>query len=197
MGADLIGYFAVGPRELDLSRIETAITEADRRLNWLREICNLLNGPQPYDNVRLCSLLAESPNLTAGERNTESDEIDLHQLTIELNRLEGMIDDLDTLTGEEAVNRFLLGGRTTRPPASREWHPMFRDSAVITDPAFPGRVIVFAGERTWGDTPDGGGFRYLAEAGHLGITASFRIHVCASFFSLIVNEPQDNRKPTL
>jgi hypothetical protein len=196
MGADLIGYFAVGPRELDLSKRETAITEADRRLDWLREICNLLNGPKPMDNGRLCCLLAQSPNLTAAERNTENDEIDLHQLTIELNRLAGMIDNIDTLTGEVAVNRFLLGGRTTRHPASSEWHPMFRDCAVITDPAFPDRVIVFAGERTWGDTPDGGGFRYLAEAGNLGITAAFGIHVCASFFSLIVNEPQDNREAT-
>jgi hypothetical protein len=194
MGADLIGYFAVGPRELDLSRRDTAIAEADRRLDWLLEICNLLNGPKPYDNATLCSLLAQSPNLTAGERNSESDEIDLYQLTIELNRLVDMIDNFENLTGEVAVDRFLLGGRTSRPPTSSEWHPMFRDSAVITAPESPDRIIVFAGERTWGDTPDGGGFHYLAEAGFLGITAAFGIHVCASFFSFIVKEPQTHRK---
>jgi len=196
MGADLIGYFAVGPRVLDLSSSRDAFAEANRRLNWLREIGNLLNGPKPLDNAQLCQLLAYSPYPLTDERTPESDEIDLHLLTDELNRLTGMIEDFDTLTGEEAVGRFLLAVKADLTKTSAEWHPMFRDSAMITDPASPERVIVFAGELSWGDTPQGRGFQLLAEIGVLGIAETFGVHVSASFFSLILQEPNTNRNST-
>jgi hypothetical protein len=193
MGADLIGYFAVGPRTLDLSNGRVGIIEANRRLNWLREIGVLLNGTEPPDNAELCRLLAYSPYPLTDERTPESDEIDLFQLANELDSLASTIEDFDTLTGEEAVGRFLIAVKADLTKTSAEWYPVFRDSAMITDPASPERVIVFAGELSWGDTPQGRGFQLLAEIGVLGIADAFGIHVNASFFTLVIESPMAKR----
>jgi hypothetical protein len=189
MGADLIGYFAVGPRELDLSLGEAAFAAANRRLDWLREVSGLVNGSKPLDNARLCQLLACSPYPLTDARNRECDEIDLNELTTELNRMAGMIEDFDTLNGEMAVGRFLLAVKADLTKSSSKWYPAFRDCAMIRDPQFPERVIVFAGDTSWGDTPQGRGFQLLAEIGALGIAEVFGIHVCASFFTLILQPP--------
>lgn len=130
-----------------------------------------------------------SPYPLTDERTPENDEIDLNLLTSELNRLAGMIEDFDTLNGEMAVGRFLLAVKADLTKPSAEWYPVFRDSAMITDPESPERVIVFAGEASWGDTPQGRGFQLLAEIGALGIAEAFGIHVYASFFSLVLQTP--------
>ena len=193
MGTDLIGYFAIGPRTLDLSNGRVAFIEANSRLNWLREISRLLNGPKPFDSAELCRLLAYSPYPLTDERQPENDEIDLNLLTDELNRLIGMIEDFDTLTGEVAVGRFLLAVKVDLTKSSAKWYPVFRDSAMITDPVMPDRVIVFAGEQSRGDSPRGRGFQLLAEIGALGIAEAFGIQVHASFFSLLIERPLARR----
>jgi len=185
MGADLIGYFAIGPRKLDDARMNAAIAEADRRLHWLREAQTVLGSPEPLDHERIRQLLSTSPYLLPDTELNEIESFDIDQLHTQLHQLIGMIDDLDTLTGKAAVDRVI-----------REWPPYFRDSASIPDPESPDRVIVFAGELSWGDTPEGAGFRFLGETATLGIAETFGIYINASFFTLVLDTPQNNRSST-
>jgi len=185
MGADLIGYFVIGPRELDPSKRSAAIAEADRRLNWLREANHLLDRSVPTDTAQLHACLLCSPYLdpdtpVPGVQDTNSD-----QLVIELEQLCSGVDGLDTLTGKEAVDRFFP--TADQPP--RDWPPVYRDSASVPDPTDPSRVIVFAGERSWGDTPEGYGFRCLAQAQVLGIGEALGIHITPSFMTVRIDLP--------
>ena len=84
-----------------------------------------------------------------------------------------MVEDIDGLTATEAVDHFI-----------KSWPPQFRDTAHITDPDDPDKVIVFAGERTWGDTPDGHGFKLLAWAGVLGIAPGLGIWIESAFMTI-------------
>lgn len=185
MGADLIGFFAIGPRELDITQREAAIAEADRRLNWLREANHLLDSSVPTDAAQLHACLLRSPYLDADTPVPGAEDISIDQLVVELEHLCCNIDGLDTLTGEDAVDRFF----PTPDQGPRDWPPVFRDSASVPNPADPSRVIVFAGEQSWGDTPEGAGFRCLAQANVLGIGESLGIHITPTFMTLRIDLP--------
>jgi len=49
------------------------------------------------------------------------------------------------------------------------WPPTWRDCARRTDPDDKKQVLVFAGDMSWGDSPDGGGYKYLDEFLNSGI----------------------------
>ncbi len=44
-----------------------------------------------------------------------------------------------------------------------QWPPEFRDVANRAMPGNPKQMLVFAGDMTWGDEPEGGGYQYLQE----------------------------------
>lgn len=185
MGADLIGFFAIGPRVLDTSKRDAAIAEADRRLNWLREANHLLDHSVPTDAAQMHACLRHSPFLEPGTALPEGEDLDCDQLVIELEQLCCNVDGLETLTGADAVDRFFQ----IPDRGARDWPPVFRDSASVPDPADPSCVIVFAGERSWGDTPEGAGFRCLAQAQVLGISEALGIHIIASFMTVRLDLP--------
>ncbi len=170
MGADLIGYFAKGPRKLPKRAMPAAEAEADRRLDWLRRVRPALEG---RDDQALIGLLADCPWLDPAERSPRPANIDLEELHGQFRHLLNLAGDIRELTGQKAVREFV-----------RSWPPRTRDAAHIVDPDIPGNLIVFAGERTWGDPPEGEGFRLLAQAGILGVAAILGVWVEAAFFSL-------------
>lgn len=43
----------------------------------------------------------------------------------------------------------------------RHWPPDARDAASRDDPDTPGQLLIFAGGMSWGDDPDGYGYKYL------------------------------------
>jgi hypothetical protein len=180
MGADLIGYFAIGPCQLDTAKREAAIDEADRRLGWLREANHLLTGSAHPDDTQLRGLLERSPYLTSDTDLQSLDRFDRDQLAFDVEYLCSSIGDLDTLTGQQVVDRFFP--ESDQPPP--DWPPIARDSASIRDPNDPGRLMVFAGEHSWGDTPQGFGFRCLARAQVLGLDETLDIHIGPSFLTL-------------
>ncbi|MFN3166976.1 MAG: hypothetical protein ACE37H_07925 [Phycisphaeraceae bacterium] len=191
MGADLIGYFAVGPRQLDPAKRQAAINEADRRLRWLREASSFLSEPAQADVTQLRDILQRSPYLDPDTDLQSLDRVDREQLIFDIEHLCSIIDDLEAMTGLQAVNRFFP--TLDRPP--QDWPPVYRDSASIRDPndlEIPegqGRLIVFAGERSWGDTPEGAGFRCLARAQVLGLDQTLGIHISPSFMTFRLDLP--------
>ena len=143
MGADLIGYFAKGPRNLPNGAIPAAIAEAERRLAWLRRAKPLIDAE---DHARLIKLLADCPWLVPGQKPCKETDIDFEQLQSEIDHLldTAGAGDVSSLTGEKIVKAFI-----------DSWPPIFRDAAHVVDPDIPDKLIVFAGERTWGDPSRG------------------------------------------
>lgn len=170
MGADLIGYFAKGPRNLPDRAIPAAIAEADRRLEWLRRA---KPAREAEDHHALYELLKYCPWANPEESLPPFDEVDFETIAYDLDDLVTKVGNVDELTGQSAVDEF-----------RGNWPPLFRDAAHLIDPDIPGKLIVFAGERTWGDTPDGDGFQLMACAGILGIAPVFGVWVEAAFITL-------------
>jgi hypothetical protein len=170
MGADLIGYFAKGPKRLPKQAIPAAIAQAQHRLNWLRRARPILESSEP---AALLSLLHDCPWISPKQMPRDQANIDLEQLRFEFERLLDSAGDLTNLTGEIVVRQFV-----------KAWPPRYRDAAHVVDPDCPAKLIVFAGERTWGDTPDGAGFQLLTQAGLLGIAPVLGVWVQAAFISI-------------
>jgi hypothetical protein len=169
MGADLIGYFAKGPKQLPKRAIPAAVAQADRRLAWLRRARPIIEAE---DHAALVKLLADCPWLVPDQKPCQETDIDFAQLESEIDHLLDTAGDISSLTGEEIVKAFI-----------DSWPPIFRDAAHVVDPDIPDKLIVFAGERTWGDPPEGDGFKLLAQAGILGIALVLGVWVEAAFFS--------------
>lgn len=170
MGADLIGYFAKGPRKLPKRDIPGAIAEADRRLAWLRKARPIVETQPP---AAVIDLLEDCPWLDPKQLKRKVDEVDWIQLRDNIAYLLNTAGDIEDLTGEKLVRQFI-----------QDWPPEFRDSAHIVDPDCPRKLIVFAGERTWGDPPEGAGFKLLSQAGILGIAPILGVWVEAAFISI-------------
>jgi len=170
MGADLIGYFAKGPRNLPERAVPAAIAEADRRLDWLRRVQPALEAG---DHRALYELLKDCPWTNPEGSLPPLPGVDFEMVSYDLDDLIAKVGNVDALTGQSAVDEFRVN-----------WPPGFRDTAHVLDPDIPGKLIVFAGDRTWGDTPDGGGFQLLSRAGILGIAPVLGVWVEAAFMTL-------------
>ena len=170
MGADLIGYFAKGPRNLPERAVPAAIAAAERRLDWLRRAQPAL---ELADQQALYELLKDCPWANSEQPLPPLPGVDFEMIGYDLEDLMAKVGNVHELTGQTAVDEF-----------RGNWPPGFRDAAHVLDPDIPGKLIVFAGDRTWGDTPDGGGFQLLSRAGILGIAPVLGVWVEAAFMTL-------------
>ena len=55
------------------------------------------------------------------------------------------------------------------------WTPDNRDTASRLDPDNRKKVIVFAGDMSWGDEPEGGGYQYLKKLCLSGVAEALKI----------------------
>ena len=170
MGADLIGYFAKGSKTLPEKAMSAASAQAEQRLEWLRKARTTVEAESP---AAVVDLLLDCPWLPPEEVKPAVVDIDFEELHCEIERMVVMADDVIDLSGEQAVQRFV-----------EMWPPLARDAAHIQDPDCPDKLIVFAGERSWGDTPDDLGFRTLSWTGLLGIAPILGVWIEAAFFTL-------------
>ena len=172
MGADLIGYFAKGPAKLPKRAVAAAIAEADRRLQWMQKARPVVEAS---DDAAVMGLIHDCPWVepVPSRRHSRDDSIDLKQLRLEIEHLLTTAGDIEGLTGQDVVKRFI-----------ECWPPRFRDTSQIVDPDCSHKLIVFAGERTWGDTPEGAGFQLLTRAGILGIGPILGVWIEAAFMTL-------------
>ena len=170
MGADLIGYFGKGPKELPQSAIPAAEAEAERRIEWLRRASKALDTTEPR---ALFELILDCPWSQPEQAPPAFEDVDFEVLRSDIENLVAAVGDVENLTGEQAVNQFV-----------ESWPPQFRDAAYIIDPDTSDKLIVFAGDKSWGDMPDGAGFRMLALAGILGVAQAFGVWVEAAFLTI-------------
>lgn len=172
MGADLIGYFAKGPRPRKFPKraVDAAIAQAAWRINWLHRAREVI---QSDDHVRLFELLADCPWADSEQQSEAPDTLDVSRIQEEIGQLLNMAGNIDDRTGEQIVREFI-----------ESWPPLFRDTAHVVDPDCPDKLLVFAGERSWGDTPTGAGFQMLTQAAVLGIAPILGVWIEAAFITL-------------
>ncbi|MCC6681644.1 MAG: hypothetical protein IT445_12145 [Phycisphaeraceae bacterium] len=170
MGADLIGYFGKGPKKLPQRAVPAAIAEAERRLEWLQRARPIVES---REHAAVIDLLRDCPWLDPKQLPCTAADVDSKQLYFEIEHLLDTVGDVTDLTGEQVVKAFI-----------EFWPPHFRDTAHVVDPDCPDKLIVFAGEHSWGDTPTGAGFQLLNQAGILGFAAVLGVWIEAAFFSL-------------
>lgn len=133
MGADQVGYLTSGPVQLDETRIaalKVRLSKAKDRIKVYYEADDTDQTDTDYD-----ALMAALGDVL--------DEPYFEQV------LDNAGCGLEGLPGEKEVDLFRdwwNGGHSGRDVLSRP------------DPINPGRVLVFAGEMTWGDTPSGHGY---------------------------------------
>ena len=142
MGADMIGYMIAGPAKLD-----DADLIAKARDN-ARYVVGKIND---YLEVRELADSADKP--LRGSTATLDDRV---QRIITDNCAMGA-DYFDGFNVEEFITEFVAF-----------WNdPNTRDAVwrMVGD-----QKVVFAGDRSWGDEPDGYGYRMLRDADTLGLT---------------------------
>jgi len=151
MGANLIGYLVKGPRTLDVSKQDKAV---DRVLRVL-EVCKKYND------------WAENPD-NIGEE-------------YDFSELDGLVDLADA---EEVFDLadIVIGFPATKESAEKivndliyNWPPRARDVVCKIDPDDENQVIVFCGDMSWGDEPEGIGYQMLKDGFMFGVWSLFGV----------------------
>jgi hypothetical protein len=186
MGADLIGIMLVGPKTLNEdSEYEAAVVDtAHRHITGVREAAvGLLQGvpqgvietrhPQYPDLVMKLDLTecrpeTATPLIPADEWSQTSEDAKWDWIN---DIVEGVVDpDMVHVIHHDSadVQKAMSDFRTV-------WRGETRDSASRLLPDNPDKQVVFAGERTWGDEPEGYGYTSLRDARALGIAQAYGV----------------------
>ena len=181
MGADLIGYFAKGPRDLPQDKVPLAIAEVDRRLAWLRRAAPFV---EKEDYSGLVGLLADCPWIPGDQGPYNEAEIETEQLGYDIGDLLSAAGNIDDLTGAIWVKDFI-----------DKWPLGCPDAAFIGDPDNPSKLMVFAGESTWGDAPGGEGYRLLAQADAFGICSFLGVWIGDALGSITISRKSTEENP--
>lgn len=165
MGADLIGYFAKGPRRLRVSDRKVFL-QVKKLLGW-------------YDKV--IGITSKEPSVPMGELRLALREYPGKD-TVRSIDVVGFADEFGWLVelSDEAVMNLVKEFRETW-----SWRTPYRDMSIIIDPDDSSKQIMFAGEMTWGDTPSGLGFTLLDNAAKLCIAEFFGVHISKPFATII------------
>lgn len=175
MGADLIGWMAKGPAELHVSpeRKQEIAQRLQELVDWARD-----NLPANYDEAEeflaQCGqeqLPACVDSMWAASYPEEFLQM-LEQLTPE--------GETDPAKSRDHLLGYIDGLVEAWPPEG------CRDVSSAIDPDDSTQVLVFAGEMTWGDEPQGEGFQLLKRLAHSGIGEAVGIRLLAGYVTLSV-----------
>jgi hypothetical protein len=150
MGADIIGYHVLGPPKLTRSLRSKAVKRINDMKEALEEICNdeeAEDGPVPDDFIDLL----KTPLFRHLSAQTEFSDLSFIREVHDPGKL---------------VDEFM-----------NFWDdPCFRDATSRIFTVKGQKVkVVFAGEMTWGDEPEGWGYTTLKAADYLGLFNIFKL----------------------
>lgn len=177
MGADLIGWFAKGPAELTVTdeqknQLVDAITPV---LHWWRglgEDRESIIGDHVDECPNTCQLGMDTDDFVAYFIATLYPPENLEDL-------DNPVDPTD-----EQIESHL---RAAIDSLIAEWPPNeYRDCAMHPDPDDESQVICFAGEMTWGDSPDGAGFKALQSLAMTGVGSAVGIKCLQGYATIKV-----------
>lgn len=142
MGADLIGYLVKVPRKFEEDRLNEARTHLKLVLDTASTLKGaLMDAKGDYENETVQNLINRLNDLFEYSSNSIEDVEDVAEQVYE-----GLVDDVLAV----------CAGR-------------FRDCSVRDDPHNENFRIVFAGELSWGDEPEGAGYTTLKAADQIGL----------------------------
>lgn len=158
MGAETIGYLVVGPVNLD-DKVEAAVAHVVKESNVARALINLIKHI-PEENLdddlvtNICGISLVFMNLYEyyGDISDTIDELESYIFSEE--EAKKVVDDF--------VNFWQHGARA-------------RDTTYRLNPLDSNYLIVFSGEQTWGNEPDGYGYTKLKQMFTLGLDEVFGI----------------------
>jgi len=143
MGADLIGYFVKGPHKFTAKARRAAVKAAQAQIDLCKEVTAWVDK---HDGSPSCNEIAGLLALGAAPSGA------IRELLQDGNLDE--IEDYAALDAAKEVEKFLLFWRD----------PGCRDVAWRVDPDNPKDRLLFAGDMSWGDEPEGGGYTAIKEA---------------------------------
>jgi hypothetical protein len=178
MGADLIGWHVKGPAQLHITNQQ--IRQLAHQLlpvaRWWRDlgedrelICGDPENACPHVSTADIDYYAEFTEvfipalLPEGDIDTEPRKFTNGKLRAHLCKL---------------VTNVLA-----------EWPPNYRDTSWIEDPDDPDQILVFAGEMSWGDEPQGGGYQAMRMLAQTGIGPAVGIKLLEGFITLTLDPP--------
>lgn len=157
MGADLIGFLVKGPEKIELT--EDLRSAAMKQLGKITEYISRYEQTQNNSSMSTAVNEALQSDLDHAYEQLGNMAEDQDMLYEELTSLELGFDD-------EALGKFV-----------EWWHsPLGRNIAYRSDPDDDTKRIFFAGDMSWGDEPDGIGYRYLKWAVYTGVGALLGIY---------------------
>ena len=186
MGADLICYIALGPRKIRLSDrkvnqvarqvreyLDGCISAAERLLMGQKNVPDPWKGSRDANqSIRLCLVSSMDDTIpkfgSIEDLRSHPEYQDLVRRTL-----------ADCGRDVEAGHVFGSGpedlAKEVRDFVAGWNDGHFRDLSYRVDPLHPRRKVVVAGERSWGDEPQGVGYQMLKKA--FGLTIAQRLGV--------------------
>ncbi len=154
MGADLVGWIVKGPKQLRVLKKhqQQIVRQLLQIVTWWRSLgddAELEYAPR----VNECPVKF-SPALLADED--------------EFLRLMGWLTDA---APENAADHSQRQGIASALERLLDWPPSCRTTHWVEDPDDASQIIVFAGEMTWGDTPETPGYKQLCFLALTGVGA--------------------------
>lgn len=155
MGADLVGFFVKGPYKFTKRAEERAVKAAQEQIDLAKPLVKWLKKYGPVSG-------AMSPD--------DKKKLKLSKLSFAMrDRFEmGFVEDLEVvakLNARKSVKKF-----------KEFWSdPYYRDVTYRPDPDDATQMLLFAGDMSCGDEPDGGGYTELKEAFMLRIPEALGI----------------------
>lgn len=161
MGVDLTGYFVIGPKHIDELQVQQAKLVAQETVNAARELMALARTKEMSGLGLLTVVALVDFNLWRINEDCAAYGED---------ELEELAEELATLTEADiglAVDNFVEWWNADGGPYARD---------TCTRPLDKDSIIVFSGDATWGDPPDGVGHGFFDEIQRLNVWDAFRLH---------------------
>jgi hypothetical protein len=160
MGADLIGFLVKGPVKFKKADIKKAEKEAEKIIDYARKVCTLLEKEAAIDGPTLSS--DEEKFLENCLKSKELSGFNGQEQHDDPHNCDSYLETIATADAAKEVADFI---RWWSGEAGREC----RDTDSRIDPDDKKQQIVFCGESTWGDTPDGLGYATMRQANWFNI----------------------------
>ena len=180
MGADLIVYIVKGPRQLIANGVESDIQQAkeaviDRAMDIfierLRTLCFCVWKADGRDEAEF----SETTFLRCDELCDKVAEVLAVECDSVIDFSELLTDFAASTSRKEVCLAYCELWQEALDDLLSLWQDGYRDSSFREDPDDPTQLILVAGEMSWGDTPQGGGYIALAVAFVLCLTDSLGI----------------------
>jgi len=186
MGADLVCYIAFGPRKINLGDrkinqvarqvreyLDGCIAAAEQLLLGQKDVPDPRKGPvDAKRSITLCLASSTDDNVP---RFSSIEDLRLHPEYQDLVRRTLADCGRDVEAGHMFGSALEDLAKEVRDFVASWNDGRFRDLSYRVDPLHPRHKVVVAGERSWGDEPQGIGYQMLKKA--FGLTIAQRLGV--------------------